>query len=84
MSSMTSTRLGNAEASADLSLRHSFEELTDALFIGGGLKTALPRQKWNNVQLQVSPTMAAASVVVLLIVTSLFLIAEHLRPQVWR
>ncbi len=60
---------------------HSFEELTVALFIGGGLKTTLPRQMWDDVQLQVSPTLAAASVVVLLIVTSLFLIAEYLRPQ---
>ncbi len=60
---------------------HSFEELTVALFIGGGLKTTLPRQMWDDILLQVSPTLAAASVVVLLIVTSLFLIAEYLRPQ---
>jgi putative spermidine/putrescine transport system permease protein len=60
---------------------HSFEELTIALFIGGGLKTTLPRQMWDDIQLQVSPTLAAASVVVLLVVTSLFLIAEYLRPQ---
>jgi putative spermidine/putrescine transport system permease protein len=60
---------------------HSFEELTVALFIGGGLKTTLPRQMWDDILLQVSPTLAAASVVVLVIVTSLFLIAEYLRPQ---
>jgi putative spermidine/putrescine transport system permease protein len=60
---------------------HSFEELTVALFIGGGLKTTLPRQMWDDIQLQVSPTLAAASVVVLLVVTSLFLIAEYLRPR---
>lgn len=60
---------------------HSFEELTVALFIGGGLKTTLPRQMWDDISLQVSPTLAAASVVILLIVTSLFLIAEYLRPQ---
>jgi putative spermidine/putrescine transport system permease protein len=36
---------------------------------------------WDDIQLQVSPTLAAASVVVLLFVTSLFLIAEYLRPQ---
>jgi putative spermidine/putrescine transport system permease protein len=60
---------------------HSFEELTVALFIGGGLKTTLPRQMWDDIQLQVSPTLAAASVVVLIVVTSLFLIAEYLRPR---
>lgn len=60
---------------------HSFEELTVALFIGGGLKTTLPRQMWDDIQLQVSPTLAAASVVVLAVVTGLFLIAEYMRPR---
>jgi putative spermidine/putrescine transport system permease protein len=60
---------------------HSFEELTVALFIGGGLKTTLPRQMWDDIQLQVSPTLAAASVIVLAIVTALFLIAEYMRPR---
>ncbi len=61
---------------------NSFEELTIALFVGGGLKTTLPRQMWDDVTLSVSPTLAAASVVVLLVVTSLFLLAEFLRqPQ---
>jgi putative spermidine/putrescine transport system permease protein len=61
---------------------NSFEELTVALFVGGGLKTTLPRQMWDDVTLSVTPTLAAASVVVLLVVTSLFLLAEFLRqPQ---
>jgi len=61
---------------------NSFEELTVALFVGGGLKTTLPRQMWDDVTLSVTPTLAAASVVVLLVVTGLFLLAEFLRqPQ---
>lgn len=60
---------------------HSFEELTVALFVGGGMRTTLPRQMWDDVLLQISPTLAAASVIVLAIVTLLFLIAEHLRPR---
>ncbi len=58
---------------------HSFEELTVAIFLGGGLKSTLPKQMWDDVLLQVSPTLAAASAVVILVVTSLFLIAEYLR-----
>jgi putative spermidine/putrescine transport system permease protein len=58
----------------------SFEELTVAMFIGGGLKTTLPKQMWDDVLLQVSPTLAAASVVVLLIVGGLFLLMEWMRP----
>jgi putative spermidine/putrescine transport system permease protein len=60
---------------------NSFEELTVALFVGGGLKTTLPRQMWDDVTLSVTPTLAAASVVVLLVVTGLFLLAEFLRRQ---
>jgi ABC-type spermidine/putrescine transport system permease subunit II len=57
----------------------SFEELTVAIFVSGGLKTTLPKQMWDDVLLAVNPTLAAASVVVLLVVASLFLIAERLR-----
>ena len=72
---------GGLSAAFIFAFLHSFEELTVALFIGGGLKTTLPRQMWDDIQLQVSPTLAAASVVVLAIVTSLFLIAEYVRPR---
>jgi putative spermidine/putrescine transport system permease protein len=54
----------------------SFEELTVALFIGGGLKTTLPKQLWDDILLQVNPTLAAASVVVLTVVTLLFLLLQ--------
>lgn len=60
---------------------NSFEELTVALFVGGGLKTTLPRQMWDDVTLSVTPTLAAASVVVLVVVTGLFLLAEFLRQR---
>jgi putative spermidine/putrescine transport system permease protein len=58
----------------------SFEELTVAMFIGGGLKTTLPKQMWDDILLQVTPTLAAASVVVLLIVCVLFSLMEFFRP----
>jgi putative spermidine/putrescine transport system permease protein len=54
----------------------SFEELTIALFIGGGVKTTLPKQMWDGILLQVSPVIAAASVVVLLVVIVMFAIIE--------
>jgi putative spermidine/putrescine transport system permease protein len=58
---------------------NSFEELTVALFIGGGLKVTLPRQMWDDITLQVTPTLAAASLIVLLVVTALFILGERLR-----
>ena len=60
----------------------SFEELTIALFIGGGLITTLPKQLWSDIFLQVNPTLAAASVVVVGVVTTLFLGLEAINR--WR
>ena len=57
---------------------HSFEELTIAIFVGGGLKSTLPKQMWDEVTLQVTPTLAAASVVVFAVIFVLFAVAELL------
>jgi len=59
----------------------SFEELTVALFIGGGIKTTLPKQLWDDILLQVNPTLAAASTVMLVVVTLLFLVLQHVHPR---
>lgn len=60
----------------------SFEELTVALFIGGGLKTTLPKQMWDDITLSVNPRIAAASVCVLFVVVILFAAIEYFqRPK---
>lgn len=59
----------------------SFEELTIVLFIGGGFVTTLPKQLWDDVFMQVTPTLAAASVVILVIVTLMFLTMEFLQGR---
>lgn len=59
----------------------SFEELTVALFVGGGIKTTLPKQMWDGILLQVSPVIAAASVVVLIVVIVMFAIMEMLQAR---
>lgn len=57
----------------------SFEELTVALFMGGGMKTTLPKQMWDDILLQISPTLAAASTLVLLVVAVLFSLMQLVR-----
>lgn len=52
----------------------SFDELTIAIFVSGGLKTTLPKQMWDDMILQVNPTLAAVSVVLFLFITLLVLI----------
>lgn len=57
----------------------SFDELTIAIFISGGLKTTLPKQMWDDMFLQLNPTLAAVSVVVLVIVTAILLLAQKIQ-----
>ncbi|WP_083223596.1 MULTISPECIES: ABC transporter permease subunit [unclassified Ensifer] len=57
----------------------SFDELTVAIFVSGGIKTTLPKQMWDDMILQLNPTLAAVSVVVFIVVTTLLLAAEKLR-----
>lgn len=54
----------------------SFDELTVALFLGGGLKTTLPKQMWDAILLEASPLLAAVSVTMMVIVIVLFFVME--------
>lgn len=59
----------------------SFDELTIALFSSGGLSATLPKQFWDEVTLQVSPTIAAVSTCLFAFVGSLIALAEWLRRR---
>ncbi|SDG93096.1 ABC transporter permease subunit [Bosea robiniae] len=59
----------------------SFDELTIAIFISGGVKTTLPKQMWDDMILQLNPTLAAVSVVVFVVVTVMLLLAERFRSS---
>ena len=59
----------------------SFDELTIALFASGGLSATLPKQFWDEVTLQVSPTIAAVSTCLFLFIAALIFTAERLRRR---
>ncbi|ACL59138.1 ABC transporter permease subunit [Methylobacterium nodulans] len=60
----------------------SFDELTIALFVTGGLFGTLPKQMWDDALLKVSPMLAAVSVVLLVLITVFVVVAERLsRPR---
>ena len=59
----------------------SFDELTIAIFVSGGVKTTLPKQMWDDMILQLNPTLAAVSVVVFVVVTAMLLLAERFRSS---
>lgn len=59
----------------------SFDELSIAIFVSGGVKTTLPKQMWDDMILQLNPTLAAVSVVVFIVVTLMLLVAERFRSS---
>ena len=59
----------------------SFDELTIALFATGGLNATLPKQFWDEVTLQVSPTIAAVSTCLFVFMGLLIFVAERLRRR---
>lgn len=62
----------------------SFDDVTIALFVTAGLNTTLPKQMWDEAVLQVNPTLAAASTILLVFVTMTVVLAEYLRYRVAR
>lgn len=59
----------------------SFDDLTVALFVSGGVTVTLPKQMWDDMILQLNPTLAAVSTVVFVLVTMLLVIAEWMRRR---
>jgi len=59
----------------------SFDELTISLFASGGLSATLPKQFWDEITLQVSPTIAAVSTCLFAFVGALIAVAEWLRRR---
>jgi putative spermidine/putrescine transport system permease protein len=59
----------------------SFDELTIALFVSAGVASTLPKQMWDDASLQVSPTLAAISTLLLIFVTIVILLAEYFQRK---
>jgi ABC-type spermidine/putrescine transport system permease subunit I len=59
----------------------SFDELTIALFVTSGLTTTLPKQMWDEAILKVTPTIAAVSTLLLLVVTCIIVLTEAFKRR---
>jgi len=57
----------------------SFDELTIAIFVSGGLSTTLPKQMWDDMLLQVNPTLAAVSTTLLVVISLIVLALTSVR-----
>lgn len=59
----------------------SFDDLTLALFVSGGMFTTLPKQMWDDALLKVSPTLAAVSVLLFLAILLMIAVSYLLRRR---
>lgn len=59
----------------------SFDELILALFIAGGTGATLPRKMWDEIYLQVTPTLAAVSTLIILCVVVAGLTGQYLKNR---
>jgi putative spermidine/putrescine transport system permease protein len=59
----------------------SFDEVVVSLFLAGSRAVTLPVQMWNGIRFEINPTVAAVSVVLLLISSSIFVLVSLVR---WR
>ncbi len=66
--------IGSVVAALQIAFIISFDELTIAIFVSGGLTNTLPKQMWDDMTLQVNPTLAAVSLVMVVVIAVLVLI----------
>ncbi len=59
----------------------SFDDLTIAIFVSGGLKTTLPKQMWDDMLLAVNPTLAAVSAMLVVVITAVMFVLSVLRQE---
>jgi len=66
--------IGSVAAALQMAFIISFDELTIAIFVSGGMKNTLPKQMWDDMILQVNPTLAAVSLVMVIVIALLVLL----------
>jgi putative spermidine/putrescine transport system permease protein len=71
-------------AGALLAFITSFDELIVALFISGTGSITLPRKMWDSVRFGIEPTLAAVSMLTIIVSVAAFLAAEILRRRTAR
>jgi len=62
----------------------SLDELPIALFITGGLSATIPKQMWDEAVLKISPSLAAVSGIMLVVLTLTIVLSEAFRRRAVR
>ncbi|WP_051377573.1 ABC transporter permease subunit [Paraburkholderia dilworthii] len=57
----------------------SFDDLTIAIFVSGGINTTLPKQMWDDIQLAITPTLAAVSTTLIILIALIGFVSSKIR-----
>jgi len=57
----------------------SFDDLTIAIFVSGGINSTLPKQMWDDIQLAITPTLAAVSTTLIVLIALIVFISSYLK-----
>ncbi|SDV50722.1 ABC transporter permease subunit [Chitinasiproducens palmae] len=59
----------------------SFDDLTIAIFVSGGVNTTLPKQMWDDIQLAITPTLAAVSTLLIVLIAVVIAMSSWLKHR---
>jgi len=57
----------------------SFDDLTIAIFVNGGVNTTLPKQMWDEIQMALTPTLAAVSTALIVLIAVMVALSSRIR-----
>jgi putative spermidine/putrescine transport system permease protein len=59
----------------------SFDDLTIAIFVSGGINSTLPKQMWDDIQLAVTPTLAAVSTTLIVLIALVVAVSSWIKRR---
>ncbi|WP_233837104.1 ABC transporter permease subunit [Paraburkholderia sp. ZP32-5] len=59
----------------------SFDDLTIAIFVSGGINTTLPKQMWDDIQLAITPTLAAVSTTLVVLIALVIAVSSWIKRR---
>ncbi len=59
----------------------SFDDLTIAIFVSGGINSTLPKQMWDDIQLAITPTLAAVSTTLVILIALVVAVSSWLKRR---
>ncbi|MGF6774094.1 putative spermidine/putrescine transport system permease protein [Paraburkholderia sp. GAS199] len=73
--------MASVTAAALFAFLVSFDDLTIAIFVSGGINTTLPKQMWDDIQLAITPTLAAVSTSLIVLIALVIAVSSWIKRR---